>query len=79
VSVSLFFNPGTVFIIRLSLRFAIQFASASGATVIATSSSGEKLEFAMKLGAKYGIDYVKNKAWEREVLRIVGLRYPTGY
>ncbi|KAK7043900.1 hypothetical protein VNI00_008066 [Paramarasmius palmivorus] len=50
--------------------FALQFASASGATVIATSSSGEKLEFAMKLGAKYGIDYVKNKAWEREVLRI---------
>ncbi|KAI3604376.1 alcohol dehydrogenase [Moniliophthora roreri] len=50
--------------------FAIQLAAASGATVIATSSSDEKLELAQKLGAKYGINYVKNEAWEAEALKL---------
>ncbi|EXJ85614.1 hypothetical protein A1O1_05980 [Capronia coronata CBS 617.96] len=50
--------------------FAIQLASASGATVIATSSSDEKLETARKLGATHLINYTKTPDWAAEVLRI---------
>ncbi|KAF8999882.1 NAD(P)-binding protein [Cyathus striatus] len=39
--------------------FALQFAVASGAIVIATSSSDEKLKIAAKLGAKHLINYKK--------------------
>ncbi|KAH9829403.1 NAD-P-binding protein [Rhodofomes roseus] len=54
--------------------FALQIAVASGATVIATSSSGHKLEVAKKLGAKHVINYKKTPDWEQEVLRITGGR-----
>ena len=41
--------------------FALQFAKARGATVIATSSSDEKLERAQKLGADFTINYKNPK------------------
>ena len=51
--------------------FGAQIALASGATVIATSSSDEKLEVVKKLGVQHVINYRKNPDWEDEVLRIV--------
>ncbi|GJJ07097.1 putative secondary metabolism biosyntheticenzyme [Clathrus columnatus] len=50
--------------------FALQFAVASGAAVIATSSSNEKLQIAKKLGAKHTINYRENPNWDEEVLKI---------
>ncbi|KAJ7034455.1 alcohol dehydrogenase superfamily protein [Mycena alexandri] len=50
--------------------FALQFAVASGATVIATSSSDEKLSVATKLGAKHVINYKKTPNWDEEVLKL---------
>ncbi|KAF7791559.1 hypothetical protein EIP86_002575 [Pleurotus ostreatoroseus] len=50
--------------------FALQFAVASGATVIATSSSNDKLTEARKLGAKYLINYKEQPDWDQEVLKI---------
>ncbi|KZT18108.1 NAD-P-binding protein [Neolentinus lepideus HHB14362 ss-1] len=50
--------------------FALQFAKASGATVIATSSSDEKLKIAKKLGADHLINYKQVPEWEKEVLKI---------
>ncbi|KAF6750376.1 alcohol dehydrogenase superfamily protein [Ephemerocybe angulata] len=50
--------------------FGLQFAVASGATVIATSSSDEKLKIADKLGAKHLINYRNTPDWEEEVLKI---------
>ncbi|KAF8909223.1 alcohol dehydrogenase superfamily protein [Mucidula mucida] len=50
--------------------FGLQFAVASGATVIATSSSDAKLKQAAKYGAKHLINYSKTPEWEKEVLRI---------
>ncbi|KAJ7581416.1 hypothetical protein C8J56DRAFT_1029624 [Mycena floridula] len=50
--------------------FGLQMAVASGATVIATSSSDEKLEIAKKLGAKHVINYKKTLNWDEEVLKI---------
>ncbi|KZP33122.1 NAD(P)-binding protein [Athelia psychrophila] len=50
--------------------FALQFAVASGATVIVTSSSDNKLELAKKLGAQHVINYNKTADWDKEVLRI---------
>ncbi|KAG9185873.1 hypothetical protein G6011_07204 [Alternaria panax] len=52
--------------------FAIQIASALGATVIATSSSDSKLEIARSLGATHLINYVKTPDWDDEVLNITG-------
>ncbi|KAJ7597942.1 hypothetical protein C8J56DRAFT_331057 [Mycena floridula] len=52
----------------------LQMAVASGATVIATSSSDEKLEVAKKLGAKYVINYNKTPNWDDEVLKITNGR-----
>jgi NADPH:quinone reductase-like Zn-dependent oxidoreductase len=43
--------------------FALQFAHASGARVILTSSSDEKLKRAMELGADTGINYRKDPDW----------------
>ncbi|KAL8712467.1 MAG: hypothetical protein Q9220_003315 [cf. Caloplaca sp. 1 TL-2023] len=48
----------------------IQIASACGATVIATSSSDEKLVIAKSLGATHGINYQTHRNWENEVLRL---------
>ncbi|TFK63626.1 alcohol dehydrogenase superfamily protein [Pluteus cervinus] len=47
----------------------LQLAIASGATVIATSSSDEKLKVAKSLGAKHTINYKKNSNWHEEVLK----------
>ncbi|KAJ7032927.1 hypothetical protein C8F04DRAFT_958287, partial [Mycena alexandri] len=50
--------------------FALQFAVASGAVVIATSSSDEKLEIAKKLGAAHVINYRTTVDWDQEALKI---------
>jgi NADPH:quinone reductase-like Zn-dependent oxidoreductase len=50
--------------------FALQFAKAMGAKVIATSSSDEKLERAKKLGADYLINYKTNPEWGKEALKM---------
>jgi len=50
--------------------FALQFAKASGATVIVTSSSDEKLERAKQLGADLIINYRSIPEWDEEVLRL---------
>ncbi|KIY67741.1 alcohol dehydrogenase superfamily protein [Cylindrobasidium torrendii FP15055 ss-10] len=50
--------------------FGLQFAVASGATVIVTSSSDAKLAYAKKLGATHGINYTTTPAWEDEVLAL---------
>ncbi|KAF8149280.1 alcohol dehydrogenase superfamily protein [Mycena galopus ATCC 62051] len=50
--------------------FALQFAVASGATVIATSSSDEKLKIAIKLGAKHVINYKTTPDWAAEALKL---------
>ncbi|KAF7346994.1 Alcohol dehydrogenase superfamily protein [Mycena venus] len=52
--------------------FALQFAVASGATVIAISSSDEKLKVATKLGAKHVINYKTTPNWDEEVLKLTG-------
>ena len=52
--------------------FAIQFAKLHGATVIATSSSDEKLERAKSLGADHGINYKTNPDWHDEARRLTG-------
>ncbi|KAI0326840.1 NAD-P-binding protein [Cubamyces sp. BRFM 1775] len=54
--------------------FGLQLAVASGATVIATSSSDAKLEIAKKLGASYTINYTKTPNWDEEVLKITNGR-----
>jgi NADPH:quinone reductase-like Zn-dependent oxidoreductase len=53
---------------------ALQFARAAGATVIATSSSDEKLKRAQSLGAAHGINYATTPEWDAEVLRLTGGR-----
>ena len=52
--------------------FALQFAAASGAGVIVTSSSDEKLARARALGAKEGINYQTTPAWSKRVLELTG-------
>lgn len=54
--------------------FALQFAHAAGARVIATSSSDAKLERARALGASETINYKRQPDWEKEVLRLTGGR-----
>ncbi|EAW11730.1 zinc-dependent alcohol dehydrogenase family protein [Aspergillus clavatus NRRL 1] len=48
----------------------LQIAKASGAKVIITSSSDEKLEQARKLGADYTINYRTQPDWDKEVMRV---------
>lgn len=50
--------------------FALQFARMSGARVIITSSSDEKLQRATELGAAGVINYRKCPDWEHEVTRL---------
>ena len=50
--------------------FALQFAKAAGATVIATSSSGEKLERVKAMGADHLINYRETEAWGAQALAI---------
>jgi NADPH:quinone reductase-like Zn-dependent oxidoreductase len=50
--------------------FALQFAKMSGAKVIVTSSSDEKLAKAKKLGADFLINYKKTPDWESKAREI---------
>lgn len=50
--------------------FALQFARSAGARVIATSSTDEKLERVIALGASDAINYRRTPDWEKEVLRL---------
>ena len=52
--------------------FALQMAKAAGANVIATSSSGEKLERLKDLGADQLINYKEVEAWGAKVLELTG-------
>ena len=54
--------------------FALQFAHAAGAQVIATSSSDDKLERAKALGASDGINYRNHPEWHEQVLALTGGR-----
>ncbi len=51
--------------------FAFQFAVAAGANVWVTSGSEEKIEKAISLGAKGGVNY-KNEDWFKELMRRSG-------
>jgi NADPH:quinone reductase-like Zn-dependent oxidoreductase len=66
-------RPGDVVLVQgtggVSI-FALQFAKAAGAAVIATSSSGEKLECLKGLGADMLINYRETPEWGREVRRL---------
>ncbi len=50
--------------------FALQFARALGAEVIATSSSDEKLIRAKKMGAAHGINYQATPEWDKAAVQI---------
>jgi NADPH:quinone reductase-like Zn-dependent oxidoreductase len=52
--------------------FALQFAKLLGAHVIVTSSSDEKLQRAVNLGADEGLNYVSTPEWGKEVRRMAG-------
>ncbi len=52
--------------------FALQFAKAAGATVIATSSSNDKLKRLKELGADHLINYKEVEAWGPKVLELTG-------
>lgn len=54
--------------------FALQFAKAMGATVIATSSSNDKLARMKALGADHLINYKETPDWGAKVLEITGGR-----
>ena len=54
--------------------FALQFARQIGARVTLTSSSNEKLERARELGAEFGINYLEQPNWSKEVLELTGGR-----
>ncbi len=52
--------------------FALQLAKSAGARVIATSSSDEKLERVMEMGASDGINYKNTPDWEKRVMELTG-------
>jgi len=54
--------------------FALQFAKAAGARVIATSSSNEKLEKLKTLGADHVINYKETPEWGKAALELTGGR-----
>ncbi len=54
--------------------FALQFAKAAGARVIATSSSEEKLERLKSLGADHVINYKETPEWGKRALELTGGR-----
>jgi NADPH:quinone reductase-like Zn-dependent oxidoreductase len=54
--------------------FALQFAAAAGARVIATSSSDDKLARARELGAAETVNYRQHPDWHHEVLRLTAGR-----
>jgi NADPH:quinone reductase-like Zn-dependent oxidoreductase len=65
-------SAGAISILNLKFLTSMQLAAAAGATVIATSSSDEKLEIAKKLGAKYLINYTKTPDWGARALELTG-------
>ncbi len=54
--------------------FALQFAKASGATVVLVSSSDEKLERGRALGADHLVNYRAAPDWDKTALEITGGR-----
>jgi NADPH:quinone reductase-like Zn-dependent oxidoreductase len=54
--------------------FALQFVVMSGARVVITSSSDEKLQRAKQLGAHETINYKENPKWEEKVREVTGGR-----
>ncbi|KAI1820108.1 hypothetical protein F4861DRAFT_90052 [Xylaria intraflava] len=54
--------------------FALQFAKAAGATVIATTSSKEKAESLKKLGADHVINYKEDATWGETARKLTGGR-----
>jgi NADPH:quinone reductase-like Zn-dependent oxidoreductase len=54
--------------------FALQFARAAGARVVATSSSDEKLGRLAALGVTDTVNYRRTPEWDQEVLRLTGGR-----
>ena len=52
--------------------FALQFAKAMGARVVATSSSDDKLAKLEALGADYLVNYRDNPDWDKKVLALTG-------
>ena len=52
--------------------FALQLAKAAGATVIATSSTGEKLDRLGELGADHLVNYKEVEAWGAKALELTG-------
>jgi NADPH:quinone reductase-like Zn-dependent oxidoreductase len=70
-------KPGSTVLVQgtggVSL-FALQFAKAAGAVVIATSSSAEKLERLSELGADHVINYRETESWGEMVLKLTGGR-----
>ncbi len=54
--------------------FALQLGRAAGAHVIVTSSSAEKRERALAMGAAHVIDYVADKSWGETARKLTGGR-----
>lgn len=54
--------------------FAVQFAKLFGSKVIATSSSNEKLERVIQLGADETINYREREDWDKAVIELTGGR-----
>lgn len=52
--------------------FALQFAKAAGARVIATTGSNDKVEVLKKLGADHVINYKENPEWGTKAKEITG-------
>lgn len=68
-------QPGSTVLIQGSggvSVFALQFAKAAGARVIATSSSDEKLDRLKALGADELINYKQTEAWGAKALELTG-------
>jgi NADPH:quinone reductase-like Zn-dependent oxidoreductase len=70
-------KPGDIVLVQGSggvSCFALQFAKAAGATVIATSSSDEKLERLKALGADLLINYKQEPKWGKKAKQLTGGR-----
>lgn len=68
-------RPGDVVLVQGTggvALFALQFARLAGARVIITSSSDEKLERAMALGAEHGINYRTEPQWGKAAVALAG-------
>lgn len=52
--------------------FALQFAKAAGGTVIATSSSSEKMERLRQLGADHVLNYRETPDWGDQIFKLTG-------